>query len=134
MQERTRRRKQNPLRNEKGSVSIEFLGVLPYFFLFFLLLWQVVGSGYAVVKARAAVNEAGKVYAMTKDLSQAEQTARKMIGNSDNLRFQSLQLSGGANDFQLVLESSHGLVFIPTQWRPAASITFSQTAAGRVME
>ena len=36
------------VRNERGSLSIEFLGILPFYFLFFLLLWQVVASGYAV--------------------------------------------------------------------------------------
>ena len=30
------------VRNERGSLSIEFLGILPFYFLFFLLLWQVV--------------------------------------------------------------------------------------------
>ncbi|GIP41195.1 hypothetical protein J31TS4_44750 [Paenibacillus sp. J31TS4] len=120
--------------DEKGAVSIEFLGVLPYFFLFFLLLWQAVASGYAVVTARSAANEAAKVYAMTKSQTEAEAMARTIIGGSENLQFQHLSISPSGKSFELKLETSHGIVFIPEAWRPAASLSFTQTAAGRVIE
>ena len=60
------------IRNEKGSMSIEFLGILPFYFLFFLLLWQVVASGYAVLSLKSAANDGAQVYALTKSHSEAK--------------------------------------------------------------
>lgn len=130
------RKKLERLKEEKGAVSIEFLGTLPYYFLFFLLLWQVVASGYAVVTARSAANEAAKIYSMTGSRSEAEQTARAIIGNSSGLQFQGLSVVSldGDGDFRIRLDTAHSLVLIPKLWRSDASIAFDQTAAGRLIE
>ena len=55
------------IKDEKGSLSIEFLGILPLYFLLFLLLWQVVASGYAVISLKAAASDAAQVYAVSED-------------------------------------------------------------------
>ena len=81
------RKSKKHLQNEKGAITFEFLGILPFFFMFFLLLWQVVGSGYAVFTAKTAVNDAAKTFAATKDINDAVLAAKTTIGSSDILKY-----------------------------------------------
>lgn len=122
--------------NEKGSITLEFLGVLPYFFLFFLMLWQAVSSGYAVMTAQSAVNEAAKICAVGKPESDAESAASNIVGSSNLLRMTGLdctQPDSGGN-FEAVIRVSHGLIFIPAQWRDRASIAFTHRTSSRVIK
>lgn len=120
--------------NEKGSASIEFLGVLPFYFLFFLLLWQAVASGYAVFVTRAAVNDAAKVYALSEQELEARQKAKDYIGNTSLLKYVDLQIVPGTNGtFEAKITVQHGLTFIPETWRERASITMEQKATSRVL-
>lgn len=118
--------------NERGSISIEFLGVLPFYFLFFLLLWQTVASGYAVFVTRAAVNDAAKVYAIGQ--GDYQQVAKDYIGDNDLLKYVNCQVSGGGKDFTMVLEVRHGLSFIPASYRDKVSINFKQEVTGRMLD
>jgi uncharacterized protein (UPF0333 family) len=121
--------------NEKGAISIEFLGILPFFFLFFLLLWQVVGTGYAVFTAKTAVNDAAKTYAATKDLTKAQEAAKNVLGNSDVVKFKSMTepASTANGSFKLVLYTDHYITFIPEKWRSKASLELEQEAFGKVL-
>lgn len=123
-------------RNEKGAVSIEFLGILPYYFFFFLFLWQVVASGYAVMTAQSAVNEAAKVYALSGRVDEAIETAESIVGNSSIADYQNLNINLDPNgrDFTATILVNHGLVFVPEDWRPAASLQISHDAKSRVIE
>ncbi len=123
------------LQNEKGAISIEFLGILPFFFMFFLLLWQVVGTGYAVFTAKTAVNDAAKTYASTNDISKAEEAAKAVIGGSNVIEFKSMPepVSMGDGEFKLVLYTNHFLTFIPEKWRKQASLEIEQEAFGKVL-
>ena len=53
------------LKNEKGSASIEFLGMVPYVFLLMVMSWQMVIGAFAYITVQSAANEAAKVYATT---------------------------------------------------------------------
>ncbi|WP_458415050.1 pilus assembly protein [Schinkia sp. CFF1] len=120
--------------NEKGAVSIEFLGILPFYFLLFLLLWQVVASGYAVFTAKTAVNNAAKTYAVTYDIVEAMNTAKDTLGSSNVITYKDIvgqNLGGGK--FKLVLTTDHPLSFVPSQWRPQATLELKQEAIGRVL-
>ncbi|EIJ79839.1 hypothetical protein PB1_05722 [Bacillus methanolicus PB1] len=120
--------------NETGSVSIEFLGILPFYFMFFLLLWQVVASGYAVFTAKTAVNNAAKTYAATNKIDQAEKSAKETLGSSNVIKYKDLVPTDlGNGKFKLVLYTDHSLTFIPKQWKEKASLELEQEAIGKVL-
>ncbi|MDE3840776.1 hypothetical protein C0966_15990 [Bacillus methanolicus] len=120
--------------NEKGSVSIEFLGILPFYFMLFLLLWQVVASGYAVFTAKTAVNNAAKTYAATNKIDQAEKSAKETLGSSNVITYKDLVPTDlGNGKFKLILYTNHSLTFIPKQWREKASLELEQEAIGKVL-
>ncbi|MGD6942801.1 pilus assembly protein [Cytobacillus gottheilii] len=120
--------------NEDGAISLEFLGILPFFFLFFLLLWQVVGTGYAVFTAKTAANDAAKTYAATNDLQEAIQTAQESIGSSSVLSYKNLIREYSSNgDFKLVLYAEHKLSFVPDRWREQATFELDEEAFGKVL-
>nr|WP_295974881.1 pilus assembly protein [uncultured Bacillus sp.] len=123
------------LQNEKGSISIEFLGILPFFFLFFLLLWQVVGTGYAVFTAKTAVNDAAKTFAATDDLNQAIGVAKDTLGNSSVIKYKDLAVTeyNGNGHFKLILHTDHYINFIPERWRMKATLDLEQEAYGKVL-
>jgi hypothetical protein len=124
------------LNNERGAISIEFLGILPFFFLFFLLLWQVVGTGYAVFTAKTAVNDAAKVYATTNDEWKAIEAAKDSIGSSPVLEYKDLKIpeySSATGKFKLVLYTNHRIEFIPEKWRDFSTIEFEQEVYGKVL-
>ncbi|MBP3039333.1 pilus assembly protein [Bacillaceae bacterium Marseille-Q3522] len=122
-------------KNEKGSASIEFLGLLPFYFLFFLLLWQVVASGYAVFSAKTAVNEAAKTFASTNSVYDAEDVAKESLGNSTVITFKKLEIIAidSNGKFRAKLYTDHPLVFIPNQWKAQTSLPLEQEAVGTVL-
>jgi hypothetical protein len=121
-------------KEEKGAISIEFLGILPFFFMFFLLLWQVVGTGYAVFTAKTAVNDAAKTYAATDNIDQAIHKVQETIGDSNVLEYKSLdQQSLGNGHFKLVLQTDHYLTFVPDKWRRSMPFEFEMEAYGKVL-
>lgn len=121
------------LKNEKGALSIEFLGILPFYFLFFLLLWQVVASGYAVMSLKSAANDGASVYAMTEDAGEAEGAVMQSIGGSGLLTGTSVSVSPQGNgSFTLTVSAQHPLVFIPAQWKTQTAVSLNSKAAGKV--
>jgi hypothetical protein len=125
----------NKLNNEKGAITFEFLGILPFFFMFFLLLWQVVASGYAVFTAKTAVNNAAKTFAATNDINEAEQVAIETIGTSSVISYKNMQVVflDGQGKFEMRLSTDHPLVFVPSPWKSKASLALDQEAIGKVM-
>ncbi|WP_423408449.1 pilus assembly protein [Heyndrickxia sp. MSNUG] len=125
----------NKLNNERGAITFEFLGILPFFFMFFLLLWQVVASGYAVFTAKTAVNNAAKTFAATNDINEAEQVAIQTIGTSSVINYKNMQVVflDGQGKFEMKLSANHPLVFVPSPWKSAASLDLNQEAIGKVM-
>ncbi|MFD2442557.1 pilus assembly protein [Bacillus sp. CGMCC 1.16607] len=127
-----KRRKQRWL-NEKGSISIEFLGILPFFFLFFLILWQVVASGYSVFVAKTAVNNAAKIYAATNDITKAVDEAKESLGTNKIIVYKDLHTNYlGNGKFEMVLSTDHFLSFVPDKWKDKASMEIEQEAIGKV--
>lgn len=121
------------LRNEKGALSIEFLGILPFYFLFFLLLWQVVASGYAVMSLKSAANDGASVYALTESISEAESTVMQSIGSSSLLTGTSVSVSPqGSGSFTITVSAQHPLVFVPTEWKQQTAVSLNSKAAGKV--
>ncbi|GAA0465663.1 TadE family protein [Alkalibacillus silvisoli] len=122
------------INNEKGSFSLEFLGILPLFFMLFLILWQVVASGYAIYTLKLAANEGAKNYAITRDLSESEQIMIDVIGDTTVLSYEDMSINNHYNGrFELSLEVNHFLVFVPTDWRPSTSIKLEEKTTGQVL-
>lgn len=122
------------IRNERGSMSIEFIGILPFYFLFFLLLWQVVASGYAVLSLKTAANDGAQVYALTGSEFKAMEAVNESIGNSSLLTNATVSVSDGGNGlFDLKISARHPLVFIPEKWKSTMSVAIDSKAAGKVM-
>ncbi|MGN7387260.1 TadE/TadG family type IV pilus assembly protein [Sporosarcina sp. SAFN-015] len=122
------------IRNERGSMSIEFIGILPFYFLFFLLLWQVVASGYAVLSLKSAANDGAQVYALTGSEIKAREAVNESIGNSSLLTNATVTVSSGGNGlFDLKISAKHPLVFIPEKWKTTMSVAIDSKAAGKVM-
>ena len=121
------------LKNEKGALSIEFLGILPFYFLLFLLLWQVVASGYAILSLKSAANDGASVYAMTDDVSEAESAVLQSIGGSGLLSNPSISINSQSNgNFTISINADHPLVFVPAQWKTQTAVSLNSKAAGKV--
>lgn len=124
------------LKNEKGALSIEFLGILPFYFLLFLFLWQVVASGYAVFIAKTAVNEAAKAYSLNNgDMNIAIEKAEQVLGDSSVIEYKNLQkdpsyLPEKPGEFKLILKTDHPLIFIPDKWKETTSLPLNLSAVG----
>lgn len=123
------------LKNEKGALTIEFLGILPFFFMFFLLLWQVVASGYALHTVKTAASEGANTYAATTDIYEAKDTITQAIGNSSVVDYQGMKVEflNSSGKFELDLQVSHSLIFVPDQWKPSTSITFDESVVSQVL-
>lgn len=70
------------IKSEKGSVTVEFIGILPFVFLILLILWQFLTGVYAVIIAQSAANEAAKVYAITGSSGEAMSAARQIVSSA----------------------------------------------------
>ena len=122
------------LKNERGSLSIEFLGILPFYFLFFLLLWQIVASGYAVLNLKSIASDAAQVYAMSEDYAETKEVIDKSIEGGELLKNQSFYIEPpDSGTFVVYITASHPLVFLPNSWKEKTLITINAKATGKVL-
>ncbi|WP_034262646.1 TadE/TadG family type IV pilus assembly protein, partial [Bacillus sp. J33] len=122
------------LKDQKGSISLEFIGVLPFFFMFMLLIFQGFALGYGVVTAQSAVNEAAKVYAAGDTFEEAKAAAMKVVGNSSSVSFSNLSKSEDSEgNFEATITVKVDLLFVPDQWKSINSLNVTQKASSRVM-
>lgn len=122
------------LKDERGSLSIEFLGILPFYFLFFLLLWQVVASGYAVLSLKAAANDGAQVYSVTGDYYETLEAVNKSIGGGSLIQNHTVTVNlvpGSSDLFEVKINASHPLVFLPDSWKKSTMISLESTATGK---
>lgn len=124
------------LKEERGSLSIEFLGILPLYFLLFLLLWQVVASGYAVISLKAAASDAAQVYAVSEDYYEAKEVIDQSIGDGSilqNHQFVVQDVPGNPDLFEIKITAQHPLVFLPKRIANQALISIDSKATGKVL-
>lgn len=122
------------LKNEKGSATIEFLGIMPFMLLVAVIMWQLVVTVHGAVLIQSAANEAGKVYSITKDKGKASAAAQDIISaGSGYLTFQSAPISGDKN-YTAKVNARIQFVFLPKKYFGSPSYSFSSTAKGRVIE
>ncbi|MFC3884371.1 TadE/TadG family type IV pilus assembly protein [Bacillus songklensis] len=125
------------LTNEKGSASIEFLGMVPLLLLLFVMLWQFLVVGYALIVTHSAVNEGAKVFAVTEDPGQASAKASDVISKvGSSIRTGSFTVNNsGDPDFTAVMQTEVELVFLPADMRKGLpAIPIKQEATSRVIQ
>ena len=124
------------LKNERGSLSIEFLGILPFYFLFFLLLWQVVASGYAVIHLKSVASDAAKLYAVSEDYYETKDLIDGAIGDSELLKNHTFEIRRDIYNpalFVIEIEADHSLVFLPANFKEKVPIKLDSKAIGKVL-
>lgn len=129
-------RVRNILQNEKGSLSIEFLGILPFYFLFFLLLWQVVASGYAVFNLKAVTSDAAQVYAMSGDYYETKEVIDQSLSGDELLKNHSFMIQTNPLHpelFEVKITASHPLVFLPESIKNKTLFTIDSKVTGKVL-
>lgn len=124
--------------NEKGSMTVEFIGVLPLIFLIMLICWQFLVGVYGVITAQAAANEAAKVYAITRDSGEALDAARTIVNAAGGgIGYVSGSIDSG-NYFTARVSVAVDLIFIPDWIRKNMDpddkvITFEREITSRVI-
>lgn len=67
------------IRNERGSQTIEFVGVMPFFLLMIVIVWQFAVVAGAAITAKAAAMDGARA-AMVDDSVQYETAVRNVAG------------------------------------------------------
>jgi hypothetical protein len=125
------------VKNEEGSSTIEFLGILPLVFIVLMIMWQLIVSVQAVIVAQSAANEAAKVYSVTENSSEAEAAASKIVSAGGS--YLTFQGASGMNskDFTATVNVNIDFVFLPEKLfanNQTPSYSFSSTASGKVIK
>lgn len=124
-------------KKEEGSATIEFLAIVPLMLLIMMIFWQMLVSGYGVIVAQSAANEAAKAYALSGNEVDAKDAAKQILGTSGNVKYVSATIPshGASKNFTVTVDTKIDLVFIPKKiMNPPPSITFSRSVKGRVLD
>lgn len=127
-------------KNEEGSATIEFLGIVPIALIFMMVVWQFIVGVNAVVVAQSAANQYAEVYSVTKDKSDAQNAALEIINaTGDYVTFESFVVEPNDysydREFTAEIAVNIRLVFIPQLFGGSVpSVPYSATAFGRVIE
>ncbi|WP_409273224.1 TadE family protein [Neobacillus sp. SCS-31] len=128
------------LKEDRGSATVEFLGILPIVIVVLSVMWQMIVGVHGVVVAQSAVNEAAKVYSVTEDAVEASKAAENIVSTASGY----LSLSGspieGTGDydpkFTAKVNVDIRLVFLPKKLfgGTTPSVTYTTEATGRVIK
>lgn len=124
-------------RDEEGSATLEFLGMVPLVFLVVMIAWQFVVGVHGVIVAQSAVNEAAKVYSITGDWGEARAAAQSTVHHISYLKMKSANAAmTGDSQFNATVSVDIDLIFLPDKLFPggAPSIPFTSEASGKVIE
>lgn len=125
-------------KDEEGSATIEFLGIVPLAFLLLMIIWQFIVGINGVLITQSAANEYASVYSITKNPTEAEQAASEIL-NSTGDYLHTVSIGGpspGNKEFQAQVSVNIEFVFLPDRIFGGASplIPYTSTAYGRVIE
>lgn len=119
--------------NEKGSLSIEFIGILPFVIVIFAVFWQLIGTGSSLLIAQKAINESAKVYSITKEPIEAKEIVDEIIGSNTLLDYSNFNVEEDREGyFKVKFTGHHKIIFLPEKWRRTFSIP--QQSFSRVIE
>lgn len=122
--------------DEKGSATIEFIGVVPLIFLVMMIAWQFIAGFHGLMIAESAANEAAKVYSVTADAEEASSAAQKIVdAGGSYISFGGAPISG-SRDFTASVEVNIDFVFLPASIFSGGKPNFSYNAdtSGKVIK
>ncbi|MBS4193292.1 pilus assembly protein [Bacillus sp. FJAT-49705] len=125
------------LKNERGSAIIEFVSMVPLVLLLMMILWQFLVAGYAVIITQSAANEAAKVYSVTKDSSEANNAAKKIINSAKaTLKLNgAVAIDSSGRNFEATVKVDMTLKFLPKKFLGTVPpLTFEKSISGRTVE
>ncbi|MBS4175854.1 TadE family protein [Bacillus sp. FJAT-49736] len=133
--------------NEDGSATLEFIGMIPLVFIIVMVAWQLIVAVHSAVLAQSAANEAAKVYSLTTDPYDAEDSAKKIIDTSKNyLSMEETKIEDddhhNAKDiklkkFKATVKVNIQYIFLPKKLFKdgnTPSFSFTSSASGRTMD
>ncbi|SFA91113.1 TadE-like protein [Lentibacillus halodurans] len=125
-------------KNEDGSATIEFLGILPLALLLLMIIWQFIVGINGVLVTQSAANEYAKVYSITNSDSEASTAANNILSTTGSyLQNQGVTGSNlGNKKFTAEANVNIRLVFLPRELfgYQVPSIPYAATASSRVIE
>ncbi|PFK47106.1 MULTISPECIES: TadE family protein [Bacillus cereus group] len=127
------------LKNEEGSATLEFIGILPIVIIFFVFLWQFSLVTYSYFLGHSAANEAAKVYSITGNSAKANSIIQKTIGTNSNhflyLKDSEITSPNNAGEFKVKVLTHYNVKILPdfleTEIPP---IEMKQEVASQVIE
>lgn len=105
------------LKNEEGSATIEFIGILPLALLLLMIIWQFIVGINGVLVTQSAANEYAKVYSITQNAGEASSAADSILSTTGNY-LQSQGVSGsnlGSKEFTAEARVNIRMVFLPSE-------------------
>ncbi|WP_035725033.1 TadE/TadG family type IV pilus assembly protein [Gracilibacillus boraciitolerans] len=124
-------------KKQKGSATIEFLGIIPLAFLLILILWQFLVAMHGVLITQSAANEYAKVYSITENATEAAQSAGNILAESNSLSY---TINGpnytSSKEFTTQINVNINLVVLPNELfgYSSPSIPYSAESSSRVIE
>ncbi|GEL76472.1 TadE/TadG family type IV pilus assembly protein [Tenuibacillus multivorans] len=130
------------VKNENGSATIEFLGILPLAFVLLMIFIQFIVSVNGYLVAQSAANEYAKVYSVTEEHDEAKLAAEQIFDSTGsyltNEDIDNSHDESGTHlkEFKVQINFSIDLIFLPEEILGATvpSITSTVEASSRVIE
>jgi ABC-type transport system involved in cytochrome bd biosynthesis fused ATPase/permease subunit len=104
-------------RHRRGSPTVEFILLVPFFILCLLLLWQLVILGMAVMHTQAAVRDVARVMALTNDKEQAEVQAEQSFPDMESYRKEQVWIETKDGQAQVKIKTEVDLVLLQVPYR-----------------
>lgn len=100
-------------RERRGSITVEFIVVLPLVIMAALLVWQMAVAGLAVMDTQVAIRDAVRVAATTGNTEKAEAHGRESFGKSSYYRLKEFKVE--IKDGKAIAQgkTTIDLVFLP---------------------
>nr|WP_156647136.1 TadE/TadG family type IV pilus assembly protein [Lentibacillus sp. JNUCC-1] len=123
-------------RNEEGSATIEFLGIVPIVLIVMMVVVQFVVGIHGVIVAQSAVNEYADVYSVTGDSGEAGATAQKILDTTSYVSGNVAVSQVNDKYFTADIDVDISLIFLPKKLRNGyiPDISYSTSTSGRVIE
>jgi uncharacterized protein (UPF0333 family) len=126
-------------KDQKGSATLEFLGIVPIALILLVVIWQFIVGINSVLVTNSAANEYATVYSITKSKPDADKAMQEILNSTGNyLSFIDYVKEPNEYDKEFTVEIKVGieLVFLPKKILGATVpiIEFPATAHGRVIE
>jgi len=127
------------IKDQNGSATLEFLGMVPLVLLIMVMLWQFLVGAFALMTVQSAANEAAKVYSTTENSGEALQAAKVIIEDTgDSISYNSSKsgiASGSNNEFTATIGIQMDLVFLPESiTKSIPPIPINQDVTSRVIK